>query len=82
MESTAKGYIFIADEMNLSSISTMKSILPVLNHQLNKNILIPGFEKPINIEKDFFFISFQNDVDTFGRNNIPEIIQRKLRIIK
>ena len=82
MESTAKGYIFIADEMNLSSISTMKSILPVLNPQLNKNILIPGFEKPINIEKDFFFISCQNDVDTFGRNNIPENIQRKLRIIK
>ena len=33
MEAAGNGYIFIADEMNLSSTSTMKSILPILDPQ-------------------------------------------------
>ena len=82
MEAAAKGYIFIADEMNLSSSSTMKSTLPLLDPQLKKNILIPGLDKSIDIKDDFFFISCQNDVDNFGRNYVPEIVQRELRIIK
>ena len=82
MESISEGRIFIADEMNLSSSSTMKSILPVLDPLLCKKILIPGVDEPIDIKDDFFFISCQNDVDNFGRNYIPEILQRKLRNIK
>ena len=81
MESISEGRIFIADEMNLSSSSTMKSILPVLDPLLCKKILIPGVDEPIDIKDDFFFISCQNDVDNFGRNYIPEILQRKLRNI-
>ena len=80
-ESVIKGYIFIADEMNLSSIPTMKSISPVLDPLLNNNILIPGLYEPINIKNNFFFISCQNDADNFGRNYIPDILKRKLKII-
>ena len=82
MESAILGKIFIADEMNLSTSSTMKSILPVLDPLLCKNILIPGVDEPIDINNNFFFISCQNDVDNFGRNYVPEILQRKLRNIK
>ena len=80
-ESVIKGYIFIADEMNLSSIATMKSIAPILNPLLNKNILIPGIYEPIEINNNFFFISCQNEADNFGRNYIPDILKRKLKII-
>ena len=67
--------------MNLSSSSTMKSIIPVLDPLLFNNIIIPGVDKPIDINNNFFFISCQNDVDNFGRNYVPDILQRKLRNI-
>ena len=82
IESVIKGKIFIADEMNLSSVSTMKSILPILNPLLDNNILIPGFDKPIDIKTTFFFISCQNDADNLGRNYMPEMVQKKLKQIK
>ena len=81
LESARSGKIFIADEMNLSSSSTMKSIIPVLDPLLFNNIIIPGVDKPIDINNNFFFISCQNDVDNFGRNYVPDILQRKLRNI-
>ena len=81
IESTRKGFTFIADEMNLSSISIMKSIVPILDPLLNKNILIPGVDKPININDNFFFIACQNDLDNLGRNIVPEMLQRKIRNI-
>ena len=75
------GCIFIADEMNLSSISTMKSMVPVLDPLLNKNILIPGINEPIDIDDNYFFLVCQNDLDNLGRNCVPEMLQRKLRNI-
>ena len=93
IESAMKGFIFIADEMNLSSISTMKSIVPFLDPYLNKNILISGINKNNNknsyykktsgldIRENFFFIVCQNDLDNLGRNIVPDILQRKLRNI-
>ena len=94
IESVKKGYIFIADEMNLSSIPTMKSIVPFLDSYLNKNILVSGindnsnnysYEKKtfgLDINENFFFIVCQNDLDNLGRNIVPEMLQRKLRNIR
>ena len=82
IESCIKGHIFIADEMNLSSVSTMKSVVPVLDPLLNKNILIPGKDDCIDINNNFFFIICQNDIDNLGRNDIPDILQRKIRNIR
>ena len=81
IESCIKGQIFIADEMNLSSISTMKSIVPVLDPFLNKNIIIPGKDDCININNNFFFIICQNDIDNLGRNDVPDNLQQKIRNI-
>ena len=81
IESAQKGYIFIADEMNLSSIPTMKSIVPFLDSNINKNILVPGLDNPIDIHDNFFFIVCQNELDNLGRNSVPKILQKKLRNI-
>ena len=81
IESCEKGKIFIADEMNLSSRTTMKSIIPTLDPLLNKNILIPGEDECINIHEKFFFIICQNDIDNLGRNDVPENLQKKIRNI-
>ena len=79
IESAQRGCIFIADEMNLSSISTMKSIVPLLDPLLRKGLLLPGVDSSIDIDDKFFFIVCQNDLDNLGRNCIPEMLQRKLR---
>ena len=81
IESCEKGNIFIADEMNLSSVSTMKSVVPVLDPLLNKNILIPGEDDCIDIKDNFFFIICQNDIDNLGRNDVPDNLQQKIRNI-
>jgi len=62
----------------------MKSIVPVLDPILNKNILIPGISEPIpiDISDNFFFIICQNDSDSLGRNCVPDILQSKIRNIK
>ena len=82
IECAENGNIFIADEMNLSSTSTMKSLIPILDPFLSKNINIPGINSQININKNFFFIACQNDLDNLGRNFVPENLQRKIRNIK
>ena len=81
-ESADKGCIFIADEMNLSSKSTMNSIVPVLDPLLDKNIIIPSLDDTINVNPNFFFIACQNRFDNLGRNVIPENLKRKIKIIK
>ena len=81
LESAQEGYIFIADEMNLSSISTMKSIVPFLDNTLKDNLLLPGLVNPIKIDNNFFFIACQNDLDNLGRNSVPDKLQKKLRNI-
>ena len=75
------GSVFIADEFNLSSIQTMKSIYPVLEHNYNMKIRIPGIENPITMNDNFFFIICQNDSNTLGRNLIPIDLECKLRTI-
>ena len=49
----------------------MKSIMPILDPLLNKNILIPGESEPFDIKDEFFFISCQNDDNNLGRNKVP-----------
>ena len=82
IDSCEKGKIFIADELNLSSRTTMKSIIPVLDPLLKKNIVIPGEDDYININDSFFFIICQNDIDNLGRNDLPENLQKKIRNIR
>ena len=75
------GSVFIADEFNLTSIQTMRSILPVLEHNFNKRNRIPGVEGPIIFNDKFFFIICQNESITRGRNLIPKEIENRLRTI-
>ena len=74
-----EGTVFIADEFNLSSKETMKSILPALSHLNEYKIYIPGIEKKIQIHKNFIFIACQNKVGTLGRNKLPDLIENSLR---
>ena len=57
----------------------MKSVTPVLEQTFNENIIIPGIKGETCIEPNFFFIICQNDVGTFGRNELPDKIKIKLR---
>ena len=74
-----EGSVFIADEFNLSSKETMKSILPSLSHLNEYKIYIPGIEKKIKINRNFIFIACQNKVGTLGRNKLPDLIENSLR---
>ena len=74
-----EGSVFIADEFNLSSKETMKSILPALSRLREYKIYIPGLEKKIEINKNFIFIACQNKVGTLGRNKLPDLIEYSLR---
>ena len=59
----------------------MKSVTPLLEQTFNQDLTIPGIEGNTSIDPDFFFIICQNDVGTFGRNELPEKIKTKLRKI-
>ena len=74
-----EGAVYIADEFNISSELNMKSVTPVLEQTFNQDLIIPGIEKKVSIDPDFFFIICQNDVGTFGRNELPDKIKIKLR---
>lgn len=74
-----EGTVFIADEFNLSSKETMKSILPSLSHFNDYKIYFPGFEKKLKINNNFIFIACQNKVGTLGRNKLPDLIEYSLR---
>ena len=69
-----KGLTFIADEMNLCSIYTMKSLAPALEINNDQTIYIPGLNEKISIKSNFFFIACQNDLGTIGRNPVPNLI--------
>ena len=79
--SLINGCIFIADEMNLSPPTTMKSLAPALELYFNEPIYFPGISEPIKIGSSFFFIACQNDLNTIGRNIIPNTISSKFRYI-
>ena len=80
-EAIEQGCVFIADEFNLSPISTMKSIAPTLELFFNEKLIIPGTEGIFSINNNFFLIICQNDSNILGRNQIPPEIKTKLRII-
>ena len=73
------GQTFIADEMNLSSIPTMKSLAPALEPINDQFLYIAGVEEPIKVNKEFFFIACQNELGTNGRNAIPRSIASRFR---
>ena len=77
-----EGSVYIADEFNISSELNMKSVSPVLEQTFNQDLIIPGIERKVSIDPDFFFIICQNDVGTFGRNELPDKIKIKLRTFK
>ena len=69
--SAKEGKFFIADEFNLCEISTMESLIPLINMIPNIKVYIPGIEEPIKIHENFFFIACQNNIGNEGRKNIP-----------
>ena len=73
------GYIFIADEMNVSPAQTMKSLSPALEPAFGESIYIPGVEQNITINNSFHFIACQNFLGTIGRKAIPESIINRFR---
>ena len=79
--SLKEGIPFIADEFNISPVSNMKSVTPVLEQFFGEKCLIPGIEGEIQINRNFFFIICQNEMCTFGRNDLPEKIKSKVRIL-
>jgi len=75
------GYLFIADEMNVSLPNVMGSLSPCFENDNKLDIYIPGMENPIKINKGFWFIACQNELETKGRNKVPESILHKLKEI-
>ena len=79
--SLINGYLFIADELNLSSISNINALAPALELNLNHKIYFPGIEEPILIHPNFFFVVCQNEVGTIGRNTLPPNIIKRFKEI-
>lgn len=77
-EIALRGQTFIADEMNLSSNSTMMSLIPIFNTIYNISIYFPGLQTPIKISHNFWFAAFQNYEGTAGRNTTPHELALKL----
>jgi midasin (ATPase involved in ribosome maturation) len=77
-ETALRGQTFIADEMNLSSNSTMMSLIPIFNTIYNRPIYFPGLQTPIKISHNFWFAAFQNYEGTAGRNATPHELAIKL----
>ena len=80
-KSLLSGKVFIADELNLSSSFTMKSISPALENIDMNFIYIPGIGKDIKINPNFFFISCQNEEGTIGRNSLPKTLLKRIQEI-
>ena len=76
------GQTFIADEMNLSSPSTMKALAPALEPINGQTIYISGVDEPVEVHPEFFFIACQNDIGTIGRCQIPQSISSRFRYFK
>ena len=79
--SLKNGYIFIADELNLSSESNIKALSPALEINVNNYIYFPGIENPIIIHPGFFFVACQNEPGTIGRNYLPHNVIKRLKEI-
>jgi len=76
-----EGLIFIADEMNVSSPTTMKSLAIALETNINQGIYFPSVEEIIFPSENFHFIVCQNFVGTIGRNLVPDSIISRFRVL-
>ena len=81
LKAMEEGTTFIADELNLSPEIVMKSLVPALDFNFNCKIFIPGIQKNIHFNQNFFFIACQNDFTTTGRNSLPKLLAKKLKCI-
>ena len=79
--SLINGYMFIADELNLSTVSNMNALAPALEMNFDTSIYFSGIENPINIHPKFFFVVCQNEVCGKGRNALPHNIKRRFKEI-
>ena len=79
--SLINGYMFIADELNLSSTTNMNALAPALETNIDNKINFPGIEDAILIHPNFFFVVCQNEVGTIGRNTVPSNILRRFKEI-
>ena len=80
-----EGKFYIADELNISPISTILSIAPILDLIFETRLIIPGmvsYEKKFKISSSFFLIICQNNVGIIGRSELPSSLMRKIRKIK
>ncbi len=78
-----EGKIFISDELNLAEKSILESIAIVLESSTDgTKVLILGIEETINYNKNFFFIVYQNDIKMKGRNELPEIIRKRIKFFE
>ena len=77
-----QGNVFIGDEFNISNEDCMKAITPILELKFNENIIIPGIDKEFLINPDFFLIICQNTKETSGRQELPEKIKTKIKVIE
>ena len=64
--------------MNLSSNSTMMSLIPIFKTIHNRPIYFPRLQTPIKIIPNFWFGAFQNYEGTSGRNATPHELALKL----
>ena len=79
-----EGKFYIADELNISPISTILSIAPILELIFDTKIYIPGmvsYDKEFIISSTFFLIICQNNVGIIGRSELPSSLKRKIRKI-
>lgn len=77
-----EGKFYIADELNISPISTILSITPILDFIFDTRLFIPGivsYDKEFRISSTFFLIICQNNVGIIGRSELPSSLMRKIR---
>ena len=77
-----EGKFYIADELNISPISTILSITPILDLIFDTRLFIPGIaslDKEFRICSTFFLIICQNNVGIIGRSELPSSLMRKIR---
>ena len=79
-----EGKYYIADELNISPMSTILSIVPILDLIFDSKLYIPGmvsYDKEFRINSSFFLIICQNNVGIIGRSELPLNLMRKIRKI-
>jgi len=81
-----EGKFFIADELNISPISTILSICPILDYIFDTRLIIPGINfygknKEFKISPNFFLIVCQNNFGIIGRTELPPALSKKIRKI-